>query len=127
MEKTAFHNRCCVRMAALDISQAELGEQLESTQAKVALALRGDKSSTSATLRVKIDQALTRKVGEKRKKMAEDLRKATAVQAPHLEGELSLILPEDMMYIVLEDGIPVGLWNPETKSYRELPPTLGLG
>lgn len=127
MEKTAFHNRCNIRLAALDMTQSELGEQIGSTQAKIALALRGDKSSTSASLRVKIDQALTRKVGEKRKSMIEDLRKATAVQAPHLQGELSLIMPGDVMYVVLEDGVPVGLWNPDTKSYRELPPTLGLG
>lgn len=126
MEKNAFHNRCNIRLAALDMTQSELGEQIGSTQAKIALALRGDKSSTSASLRVKIDQALTRKVGERRKLMIEDLRKATAVQAPHLQGELSLIMPGDVMYVVLEDGVPVGLWNPDTKSYRELPPTLGM-
>ena len=126
MEKNAFHNRCSVRMAALEITQAELAEDIGSTQAKIALAVRGDKTAASASLRVKIDQALTRMVGEKRKAMAKDLQAAATTQAPHLQGELSLLLPEDVLYVVLEDGLPVGLWRPDTKSYTEFPPTLGM-
>lgn len=126
MEKTPYRSRCNIRMAGLDITQSELAELVGDTQAKVAYAIGGKMNPASASLRVIIDQALHRRVDEKRKSMVEDLRKIAPVQAPHLLGELSLILPEDVMYIVLEDGLPVGLWSPESKSYMEFPPTLGL-
>ena len=41
-------------------------------------------------------------------------------------ADVSLILPEDLLYIVTERGKPVGTWNPVTKSYKEFP-ALGMG
>ncbi|MBE6586500.1 MAG: hypothetical protein E7645_08320 [Ruminococcaceae bacterium] len=126
MEKSTFQTRCEIRMAAMGLTQDDVASIVGKPRPRVNEAMRGDKSPAAASLRVAIDQALTRKAGEKREKFSEDLRKAASIQAPHLQGELTLIMPEDVKYIVLEDGIPVGLWNPDTKSYREFPPALGI-
>jgi hypothetical protein len=126
MERNPFYHRCQIKMDGLGLTQEDVAGMVGKPRPKITEALRGDKTPAAASLRVTIDQTLTRLVGEKRKKMAEELRKAAAVQAPHLKGEISLILPEDVNYIVLEDGVPVGLWIPETGIYKEFPPSLGM-
>lgn len=126
MEKTPFQTRCNIKMAALGMTQTELGERIGQSQARIAKAMSGAKDPSYASLRVTIDQALTRLVGEKRKRMAEEIKKAAERQIPILEGELSVLLPEDVMYIVLQDGEPIALWFPETKTIKALPPTLGM-
>ena len=69
--------------------------------------------------RVSIDQALTRKVGEKRIEMIDDLLDVLEQDEEKKwnPATVSMILPEDVSYIVLENGIPVGKWIPETKTY----------
>lgn len=126
MARSKFKERCEVRLAALDMNQEELCEIVGRNRARLTEALRGETSPSASNMRISVDQTLTRLVGEKRKRMAEELRRAAETQAPHLEGELSLLLPEDMLYIVLEDGIPVGLWSPDSKSIKAFPPTLGM-
>ena len=65
-------------------------------------------------------EATKRHVKETAKKYGVEIEKVRAVQCPHIQGKLSVILPEDMIYIVTEDGIPVGSWNPVTNTYSEL-------
>ncbi len=119
MERNNFKERCDVRMAALNLTQDQLGEIVGKPRQRLTEAFRGDKTPAALALRVTIDQALIRLVGEKRREMAEEIKQAAPTVAPQLSGEISLILPEDMQCIVTEDGVPVGVWNPTTKSYRE--------
>ena len=120
MEKNNFKERCEVRMAALVLGQKELGELLGKPQQRINEAIRGDKTPAASSLRVAIDQALNRKIEEKRVEMIDDLldvleRDTSNVWTP---ADVSLILPEDMMYIVTKNGKPVGTWNPVNKGYR---------
>lgn len=126
MERTPFRERVEIKMAALNLGQKELADLVEAPVQRVNEALRGETTPRASSLRVKIDQALTRLVGEKRKRMAEEIKQAAERQIPILEGELSVLLPEDVMYIVLQDGEPIALWFPETKTIKALPPTLGM-
>lgn len=123
MERTPFRERVEIKMAALNLGQKELADLVEAPVQRVNEALRGETTPRASSLRVKIDQALTRLVGEKRKRMAEEIKQAADTI---LEGELSVLLPEDVMYIVLQDGEPIALWFPETKTIKALPPTLGM-
>lgn len=120
MERNHFKERCEVCMAALGLSLKELCDLMGAARQRVCEALRGDNSPAASTLRVKIDQKLTGLTAEKREQITAELEKAREIQCPHLTGKLSVILPEDMIYIVTEDGIPKGAWNPQTKTYREL-------
>ena len=73
-----------------------------------------------ASMRVQIEQILNSLCDQKRERMAAELEDKRAILCPQLVGKLSVILPEDLLYIVTEDGIPVGAWNPQSKTYREL-------
>lgn len=123
MERTPFRERVEIKMAALNLGQKELADLVEAPVQRVNEALRGETTPRASSLRVKIDQSLTRLAGEKRKRMAEEIKQAADTI---LEGELSVLLPEDVMYIVLQDGEPIALWFPETKTIKALPPTLGM-
>lgn len=118
MEKNTFKERCEVRMAALGLGQKEIGELVSKPQQRINEAVRGDKTPAASSLRVAIDQAITKKVDEKRKQMIEDAKPHLAEQADLDPWAVSMILPEDMQYIVTHYGIPVGTYNPVTKKYQ---------
>ena len=107
-------------MKSFGLTTEALGDMFGKAKARVIEALRGDNTAAAQSLRVKIDLTLTGMCNEKREQMAAEIEKVRAVQCPHLVGKLSVILPEDMIYIVTEDGIPVGSWNPVTNTYSEL-------
>lgn len=120
MRKDEFKNRCEMRMKSFGLTTEALGAMFGKAKARVIEALRGDNTAAAQSLRVKIDLTLTGMCNEKREQMAAEIEKVRAVQCPHLVGKLSVILPEDMIYIVTEDGVPVGSWNPVTNTYSEL-------
>ncbi len=115
-----FKNRCEVQMVSLGITQTELGELVGKPQQRINEAFRGDKTPAASALRVTIDQALCRKIEEKRVELLDDLLDELEKDEDKSwsPAAVSLILPEDMQYIVTENGIPVGTYNPVTKSYR---------
>ena len=120
MRKDEFKHRCEMRMKSFGLTTEALGAMFGKAKARVIEALRGDNTDAARSLRVKIDLTLTGMCNEKREQMAAEIEKVRAVQCPHLQGKLSVIMPEDMIYIVTEDGIPVGSWNPVTNTYSEL-------
>lgn len=120
MRKDEFKYRCEMRMKSFGLTTEALGAMFGKAKARVIEALRGDNTAAAQRLRVQIDQTLTGMCKEKREQMAAEIEKVRAVQCPHLQGKLSVILPEDTIYIVTEDGIPVGSWNPVTNTYSEL-------
>lgn len=120
MRKDEFKHRCEMRMKSFGLTTEALGAMFGKAKARVIEALRGDNTAAAQSLRVQIDLTLTGMCNEKREQMAAEIEKVRAVQCPHLQGKLSVILPEDMIYIVTEDGIPVGSWNPVTNTYSEL-------
>ena len=120
MRKDEFKHRCEMRMKSFGLTTEALGTMFGKAKARVIEALRGDNTAAAQSLRVKIDLALTGMCNEKREQMAAEIEKVRAVQCPHLVGKLSVILPEDMIYIVTEDGVPAGSWNPVTNTYSEL-------
>ena len=71
-------------------------------------------------LRVYIDQILTGLTRDRRSELEAEIEAARDVVCPELEGRLSVIMPEDLVYIVTEDGVPAGVWIPETKTFKEL-------
>ena len=120
MRKDEFKHRCEMRMKSFGLTTEALAEKFGKAKARVIEALRGDNTAAAQSLRVQIDLTLTGMCNEKREQMAAEIEKVRAVQCPHLQGKLSVILPEDIIYIVTEDGIPVGSWNPVTNTYSEL-------
>lgn len=119
MEKNHFKERCNIRMACLGIGQKELAEMVEKSITRLCEAIGGDMSPASASLRVKVEHTLLEKINEKRIDMRFDVAEALADEPGINLARVSLILPEDLIYIVTEDGIPVGTWNPQSKSYRK--------
>jgi hypothetical protein len=120
MQRNHFKERAEIRMAALGIVQKQLADKLSKPVQRLTEALRGDNTPAARSMRVEIDLTLTGMCNEKREQMAAEIEKVRAVQCPHLQGKISVILPEDTIYIVTEDGIPVGSWNPVTNTYSEL-------
>lgn len=128
MERNNFKERCDVRLAALNLTQDQLGELVGKPRQRLTEAFRGEKTPAASALRITIDQALSRKIDEKRIEMLDDVLdvlEEDEAKAWNL-ADVSLILPEDLLYIVTERGKPVGTWNPVTKSYKEFP-ALGMG
>ena len=128
MERNNFKERCDVRLAALNLTQDQLGELVGKPRQRLTEAFRGEKSPAASSLRVAIDQALNRKIEEKRVEMIDALLDVLErdTERSWNPADVSLILPEDLLYIVTERGKPVGTWNPVTKSYKEFP-ALGMG
>ncbi len=120
MERNHFRERCEVRMTALGIDQNDLAGMVGKDRSRVTRAICGDKEPALASMRVQIEQILNSLCDQKRERMAAELESKREILCPHLVGKLSVILPEDLLYIVTEDGIPVGAWNPQSKTYREL-------
>lgn len=124
MRKDEFKHRCEMRMKSFGMTTEALGAMFGKAKARVIEALRGDNTPAARSLRVQIDLTLTGMCNEKREQMAAEIEKVRAVQCPHLVGKISVILPEDMIYIVTEDGMPVGVWIPQTNKIQPLEPAL---
>lgn len=123
MRKDEFKHRCEMRMKSFGITTEALGAMFGKAKTRVIEALRGDNTDAARSLRVQIDLKLTGLCDEERGRMAAEIEAARG-KYPELQGELSVILPEDMLYVVTEDGMPVGVWSPETRKIMPLEPAL---
>lgn len=123
MRKDEFKHRCEMRMKSFGITTEALAAMFGKAKARVIEALRGDNTPIAKSLRVQIDLKLTGMCDEERARMAAEIE-AVRGKYPELQGELSVILPEDMLYVVTEDGMPVGVWSPQTKKIQPLEPAL---
>lgn len=123
MRKDEFKHRCEMRMKSFGITTEALGAMFGKAKTRVIEALRGDNTDAARSLRVQIDLKLTGLCDEERGRMAAEIEAARG-KYPELQGELSVILPEDMLYVVTEDGMPVGVWSPETRKIIPLEPAL---
>lgn len=123
MRKDEFKHRCEMRMKSFGITTEALGAMFGKAKTRVIEALRGDNTDAARSLRVQIDLKLTGMCDEERARMAAEIESARG-KYPELQGELSVILPEDMLYVVTEDGLPVGVWSPQTKKIQPLEPAL---
>lgn len=123
MRKDEFKHRCEMRMKSFGITTEALGAMFGKAKTRVIEALRGDNTDAARSLRVQIDLKLTGLCDEERGRMAAEIEAARG-KYPELQGELSVILPEDMLYVVTEDGLPVGVWSPEARKIMPLEPAL---
>ena len=123
MRKDEFKHRCEMRMKSFGLTTEALGAMFGKAKARVVEALRGDNTDAARSLRVQIDLKLTGLCDEERGRVAAEIEAARGAY-PELQGELSVILPEDMLYVVTEDGLPVGVWSPETRKIIPLEPAL---
>ena len=123
MRKDEFKHRCEMRMKSFGLTTEALGAMFGKAKTRVIEALRGDNTDAARSLRVQIDLKLTGLCDEERGRMAAEIEAARG-KYPELQGELSVILPEDMLYVVTEDGLPVGVWSPEAKKIMPLEPAL---
>ena len=123
MRKDEFKHRCEMRMKSFGITTEALGNMFGKAKARVIEALRGDNTDAARSLRVQIDLKRTGLCDEERGRVAAEIEAARG-SYPELQGELSVILPEDMLYVVTEDGLPVGVWSPQTKKIQPLEPAL---
>lgn len=123
VRKDEFVHRCKVRMAAFGVTMERLGDILAKSKTRVIKALAGENSAAAQSLRLRIDLTLTGMCAEERERVAAEINEVRG-KYPELQGELSVILPEDMMYVVTEDGFPVGVWNPQNGTIRPLEPEI---
>lgn len=123
MRKDEFKHRCEMRMKSFGITTEALAAMFGKAKARVIEAIRGDNTPIAQSLRVQIDLKLTGMCDEERARVAAEIEAARG-KYPELQGELSVILPEDMLYVVTEDGMPVGVWSPQTKKIQPLEPAL---
>ena len=123
MRKDEFKHRCEMRMKSFGLTTEALGAMFGKAKTRVIEALRGDNTDAARSLRVQIDLKLTGLCDEERARMAAEIEAARG-KYPELQGELSVILPEDMLYVVTEDGLPVGVWSPEARKIMPLEPAL---
>ena len=126
MRKDEFKHRCEMRMKSFGLTTEALGAMFGKAKTRVIEALRGDNTDAARSLRVQIDLKLTGLCDEERARMAAEIEAARG-KYPELQGELSVILPEDMLYVVTEDGLPVGVWSPEAKNIMPLESALMRG
>ena len=118
--RRSYKEKTEARMKLLGVTAVDMGNTLGKPKSRVSEALSGETTDAAEALRVRIDRTLTGMTDERRRELEDELEAARDVQCPHLEGRLSVIMPEDLIYIVTEDGIPAGVWIPETKTFREL-------
>lgn len=123
MRKDEFKRRCEMRMKSFGITTEAMAAMFGKAKARVIEALRGDNTPLAQSMRVQIDLKLTGMCDEERGRVAAEIE-AVRGKYPELQGELSVIIPEDWMYMVTEDGLPVGVWSPETKRIMPLEPAL---
>lgn len=115
-----YKSKTEAKMKLLGVSAKDMSVMVEKPATRVSEALSGDMSYGAAQLRTKMDQILTGLTAERRRELEAQLEEARDDQFPDLEGRLSVIMPEDMIYIVTEDGLPCGVWNPVSKTYADL-------
>lgn len=123
MRKDEFKHRCEMRMKSFGLTTEALGAMFNKAKARVIEALRGDNTAAAQSLRVKIDLKLTGLCDEERARVVAEIE-AVRGAYPELQGELSVIIPEDWIYVVTEDGMPVGIWIPQTNKIQPLEPAL---
>ena len=123
MRKDEFKHRCEMRMKSFGLTTEALGAMFGKAKARVIEALRGDNTDAARSLRAQIDLKLTGMCDEERSRVAAEIEAARG-KYPELQGKLSVIIPEDWMYVVTEDGLPVGVWSPEAKKIMPLEPAL---
>ena len=123
MRKDEFKHRCEMRMKSFGLTTEALAEKFGKAKTRVIEALRGDNTPAARSRRVQIDLTLTGMCDEERARVAAEIE-AVRGQNPELQGELAVIIPEDWMYVVTEDGMPVGVWSPETRKIMPLEPAL---
>lgn len=118
--KRNFREKAEARMKLLGVTAGDVGKLVDKPSSRVSEAMHGEATSAAGMLRVKIDQALTGLTNDRRSKLEADLEAVRDIACPELGGRLSVIMPEDLIYIVTEDGIPAGVWIPETNTFKEL-------
>ena len=118
--RRTYKEKTEARMKLLGVTAGEMGNTLGKPKSRMSEALSGEMTAAAASLRLCIDRALTGMTDERRRELEAELEAARDDQFPELEGRLSVIMPEDMIYIVTEDGIPKGVWLPEAKVFRDL-------
>ena len=118
--KRNYRDKAEAKMKMLGVTTQEIAEQLDKPSSRISEAMSGSTERGAAMLRVYIDQILTGLTRDRRSELEAEIEAARDVVCPELEGRLSVIMPEDLVYIVTEDGIPVGVWIPETKTFKEL-------
>lgn len=123
VKRDEFKHVCEMRMKSFGVTTEALAAMFGKAKARVVEALRGDRTPIAQQLRVQIDLKLTGMCDEERACVVEEIE-AVRGNYPELKGELSVILPEDMMYVVTEDGIPTGVWNPQTQKISPLEPAV---
>lgn len=123
VKRDEFKHTCEMRMKSFGISTEALAAMFGKAKARVVEALGGDRTPRAQQLRVQIDLKLTGMCDEERACVVEEIE-AVRDKYPELKGKLSVIIPEDMMYVVTEDGFPAGVWDPRTQRILPLEPTL---
>lgn len=119
MTRNHFKERAEVKLTGLGLTLKDLSDLMNVPVSRISEAMNGDNTPRANALRINMDQMLNRLIDQKRDIVAKKLEEVREIQCPHLQGELSVIIPEDMVYIVTEDGIPKGVFNPHSKTYRE--------
>lgn len=120
MTRNHFKERAEVKLTGLGLTLKDLSDLMNVPVSRISEAMNGDNTPRANALRINMDQMLNRLIDQKRDIVAKKLEEVREIQCPHLVGKLSVILPEDMIYVVTEDGVPVGSWNPVTNTYSEL-------
>ena len=118
--KRNYRDKAEAKMKMLGVTTKEIAEQLDKPSSRISEAMSGRTERGAAMLRVYIDQILTGLTRDRRSELEAEIEAARDVVCPELEGRLSVIMPEDLVYIVTEDGVPAGVWIPETKTFKEL-------
>lgn len=115
-----YKDRVEARMKLLGVTAADMSEAVCKPRSRLSEALNGEATPAAECLRVLVDKTLVGMADKRRREIEAELEAARDEQFPELEGRLSVIMPEDLIYIVTEDGLPVGVWLPEAKVFREL-------
>lgn len=115
-----YKDRVEARMKLLGVTAADMSEAVCKPRSRLSEALNGEATQAAECLRVLVDKTLIGMADKRRREIEAELEAARDEQFPELEGRLSVIMPEDLIYIVTEDGLPVGVWLPEAKVFREL-------
>lgn len=116
----SYKEKTEVKMKLLGVTAGDIGDTLGKPRSRMSEAMGGEMTDAAASLRIRIDRTLTGMTDERRRELEAELEAVRDNQCPELTGRLSVIMPEDMIYIVTEDGVPCGVWNPETKKILEL-------
>lgn len=120
MLRSSYKDRVEARMRLLGVTAAEMSEATCKPRSRLSEALNGEATPAAECLRRLVEKTLIGMVDSKRREIEAELEAAREEQFTEIEGRLSVIMPEDLIYIVTEDGVPCGVWMPEAKVFREL-------